>query len=391
MKIVIIYIGGNRVTSEHFGSILKSDLFFAQNIEEASVLITKNANIPLMIFFEKVSLDADTKEIAEIKKSYPSSYIVLVAESIEERELLFYQKAGVSDISHPLASEKRVKNAIDFVVRNQALIQSSAAKQQSLKEYKCPPLKRLFDIVFALLSIIILSPVLIITALAIRIESRGPIVYKSKRVGSNYKIFDFYKFRSMYKDADKRLTEFSELNQYDEYPDGDEEQSWYSQEGNTKVVKERHNEKQETLYFSDDEVIPEAEFLKMKNRSDANNFVKYSNDPRITKVGKILRKFSIDELPQLLNILLGDMSVVGNRPLPLYEAEKLTTDQYIDRFMAPSGLTGLWQVEKRGDSGRLSPEERKQLDIYYAKNHSFWMDFKIIFRTFSSFIQKDNV
>ena len=85
------------------------------------------------------------------------------------------------------------------------------------------------------------------------------------------------------------------------------------------------------------------------------------------------------------------MSVVGNRPLPLYEAELLTSDEYIDRFMAPSGLTGLWQVEKRGGAGKLSANERKNLDIRYAKEFSFWMDISIIFRTFTAFVQKENV
>ena len=85
------------------------------------------------------------------------------------------------------------------------------------------------------------------------------------------------------------------------------------------------------------------------------------------------------------------MSVVGNRPLPLYEAEQLTSDNYIDRFLAPAGLTGMWQVEKRGESGKLSAEERKQLDITYAKNFSLLLDIKIIFKTFTAFIQKENV
>ena len=85
------------------------------------------------------------------------------------------------------------------------------------------------------------------------------------------------------------------------------------------------------------------------------------------------------------------MSVVGNRPLPLYEAEKLTSDDSIDRFMAPAGLTGLWQVEKRGDSGKLSAEERKQLDITYGQTYNFILDMKIIFKTLTAFIQKDDV
>lgn len=85
------------------------------------------------------------------------------------------------------------------------------------------------------------------------------------------------------------------------------------------------------------------------------------------------------------------MSIVGNRPLPLYEAELLTSDDYIERFMAPAGLTGLWQVEKEDDQGALSAEERKQLDIKYARNFSFRMDIRIIFKTFTAFVQKENV
>ena len=85
------------------------------------------------------------------------------------------------------------------------------------------------------------------------------------------------------------------------------------------------------------------------------------------------------------------MSVVGNRPLPLYEAELLTSDEYVQRFMAPAGLTGLWQVEKRGSAGKMSAEERKQLDIKYAKDFSFHMDMMIIIRTFTAFIQKEDV
>ena len=115
------------------------------------------------------------------------------------------------------------------------------------------------------------------------------------------------------------------------------------------------------------------------------------NDPRVTGIGKVLRRTSIDELPQLFNILKGDMSIVGNRPLPLYEAELLTSDEHIDRFMGPAGLTGLWQVEKRGEAGKLSAEERKQLDIKYAKTFSFWLDIKIILKTVTAFIQKENV
>ena len=143
--------------------------------------------------------------------------------------------------------------------------------------------------------------------------------------------------------------------------------------------------------MADDFITTEKQLLKNRRKQQKNAFVKFENDPRITKVGRIIRKYSIDELPQLVNILKGDMSIVGNRPLPLYEAELLTSDEYIDRFMGPAGLTGLWQVEKRGSSGKMSADERKQLDIKYAKTFSFQLDMKIILRTFTAFIQKENV
>ena len=147
----------------------------------------------------------------------------------------------------------------------------------------------------------------------------------------------------------------------------------------------------EVMLVGDDFVVAESDFNKEKQEEIENAFVKIENDPRVTKVGKFIRKTSIDELPQLFNILKGDMSVVGNRPLPLYEAEKLTADASIDRFMAPAGLTGLWQVEERGKGGMMSAEERKQLDIIYGQTYNFMLDMKIIYRTLTSMIQKGNV
>ena len=115
---------------------------------------------------------------------------------------------------------------------------------------------------------------------------------------------------------------------------------------------------------------------------------------RLSSAGVDLPHSDFTPLPdynRLISILRGEMSIVGNRPLPLYEAELLTNDNYAERFMAPAGLTGLWQVEKRGDSGRLSAEERNQLDIRYAREFSFGMDLKILWKTLTAFVQKENV
>ena len=386
MIVYTIYVGKNADTISRFSSYLGNLLVVAQDFAEAAIKISeRRGNFPLMILYEKSNIKTDSPRIEYLKKEFPTAYIVLVTDRIDKDEITHYQKCGVNDTIHTDVSEARLKNGLEFVAKNQELIQSASIERQPLGTYKNPLWKRTFDIISSLAAILILSPFLIVISILIGVESRGRIIYKSKRVGSNYEIFNFLKFRSMYRDADKRLKEFMSLNQYQEV----ESEGVYDYFNASQIPVSGNVG--EGCFVSDDEVITEENFLRDKTNRQKNNFVKYENDPRITKIGRFLRKYSIDELPQLVNILKGDMSVVGNRPLPLYEAEQLTSDQYIDRFLGPAGLTGLWQVEKRGDSGRLSPEERKQLDIFYAKNFNFWMDLKIIFKTLSAFIQKENV
>ena len=173
-----------------------------------------------------------------------------------------------------------------------------------------PLWKRIFDVIFAFIAILVLSPLLLITALAIRLESKGTIIYKAKRVGRNYYIFNFLKFRSMYSDADQRLKEFQHLNQYVDH------KIQVSKQPVDRIDLDFEYLDENKLLFSDDEIIEEKEFLQKQFVEQENAFVKIENDPRVTKVGRYIRKYSIDELPQLFNILKGDMSVVGNRPLP---------------------------------------------------------------------------
>ncbi|CAL1518089.1 sugar transferase [Chitinophaga sp. MM2321] len=201
--------------------------------------------------------------------------------------------------------------------------------------------KRLFDIMAASTALLLLSPVMLIIAALIKLESKGNIFYSSPRAGKNYRVFKFYKFRTMVANADKQLDQLKHLNQYD----GDEKGAV---------------------------------------------FYKVSNDPRVTRLGSFLRNSSLDEIPQLFNVLKGDMSLVGNRPLPLYEAAALTTDEWTERFLAPAGITGLWQISKRGKK-EMSAAERIHLDIDYAHRNSFRYDMWLMMNTPRALIQKDNV
>lgn len=399
MIVSVIYVGGDEVHISHFNRLLNGRLQITNDLSQLPVILSKNSSsLPVMVLLEKSIQEKDIPVIKYIKEQQPLAYIVLVTETIEKKEIPFYQAAGLKDTISPTVSESRFNNGLEFIAKNQKLIADSTHEHLPLGTYKTPFWKRCFDILFSLIAIIVLSPFLIVIAALIRIESPGQVIYTSKRVGSNYEIFDFFKFRSMYRDADKRLKEFLSLNQYKEldpvfyeYSDTINHIPVVGREIGDSSQKSIRSVVSDSSFVSDDEVISEKEFMREKENKQKNNFVKFENDPRITKMGKFIRKFSIDEVPQLINILKGDMSIVGNRPLPLYEAEQLTSDQYIDRFLGPAGLTGMWQVEKRGDSGRLSPEERKQLDIYYAKNYTFWLDVKIVFKTFTAFIQKENV
>jgi len=267
----------------------------------------------------------------------------------------------------------------------------SKDKRQKITIYKTPFFKRAFDIFVASTVLLLISPLLIFFIIAIRLESKGKVYYISKRVGSGYKVFDFYKLRSMYTNADKRLKELAHLNQYQKDASQLQEDEYDYNDSNMNVQIHPDN----STLVGDEITISENEHLKVKREKQDSAFVKFGNDPRITKVGHIIRKLSIDELPQLINVIKGDMSIVGNRPLPTYEAEVLTTNEWAERFHGPAGITGLWQVEARGKSSKMSPEERKGLDNKYSEiaksKYSFWKDIWIILRTIPAVFQKENV
>ena len=381
-----VYIGRDSKTIELLSRLSIGVFYAAPNCSKAVKVLEKiREKYDAALFFEQVNLSQDIADIQYMRKKYPGLYMVLVIDSLSKEEASEYLKAGINNTIKYETSQEALKDLSTFLKRRKdQKIKALQLKAQNINAFRLPLWKRTFDIFFSGMAILCLSPLLIFTALAIRIESKGPIIYKSKRVGSNYQIFDFLKFRSMYTDADKHLKDFNALNQYQQ-----EDEDIWGEEPEAEVNEEIDEE--EILLISDDFVISEEDYINKKSKEKSNAFVKLENDPRITKIGRIIRKYSIDELPQLINILKGDMSIVGNRPLPLYEAELLTSDEHIDRFMGPAGLTGLWQGEKRGEAGKLSAEERKQLDITYAKTFSFWLDIKIILKTVTAFIQKENV
>ena len=381
----LVYIGRYERTIEHFSKQVKESFYHVLTYAKATKIIDKiREKYDIIILFEQTDIQKDILDIEYLRKKYPGIYMVLVMDSLTKEESLQYLKAGINNTIPFEAPQEAIESLINFQKRRkQQKIKDIQKKGENIQTFKLPVWKRCFDIVSSGFALIILSPLLIITAIAIRMESKGAVIYKSKRVGSNYQIFDFLKFRSMYTNADKHLKDYNSLNQYQ--TDSIEEDIIWEE---TPDFEENENE---IVLISDDFVISEEAYINKKTQEQKNAFVKLENDPRITRIGRIIRKYSIDELPQLINILKGDMSVVGNRPLPLYEAELLTSDEYIARFMAPAGLTGLWQVEKRGNSGKMSADERKQLDIKYAKTFSFWLDMKIILKTVTAFIQKENV
>ena len=192
--------------------------------------------------------------------------------------------------------------------------------------------KRFLDIFLSLIGLIILSPIFLIIAIIIKLDSKGPVFFVHSRIGEKGKPIGIYKFRTMVTNAEELIKEF------------------------TPEQKE--------------------EFEK--------NF-KLENDPRVTKIGNFLRKTSLDELPQILNILKGELSIIGPRPIVQAELEKYGDDK--EKFLSVKpGLTGYWAANGRSDT---SYEERIQMELYYVDNMSFGLDIKIFFKTILAVIKKE--
>lgn len=328
---------------DHHFSVDKFDTIigFQEFLEKSSIL-----DIPGIILLEEEP-GMDVSKILNLLRQNPlTSGAIIIFLATQSRDAGFYQQLKVSDTYIAPFKPDMIAERINFLLRFKIVSSDKniASGRSNVEEtYKMAFGKRLTDVLVSASALIVLSPLLLIIALLVKISGKGPIIYKSKRAGTGYKIFDFYKFRSMSVDADKKLA----------------------------ALSKSHNQ-----------------YGKGEGKGEA--FVKILNDPRVTKIGSFLRKTSLDELPQLFNVLKGDMSLVGNRPLPLYEAEVLTSDQFAMRFLGPAGITGLWQISKRGKA-EMSSEERIALDNHYAQYASFLMDLKIILKTIPAMLQKEKV
>lgn len=379
----ISVVGFEHEEVEHFKNDYVRRLYVFPTLQLAHNHFNKNehaVNVIIVRYNKYFNLTTSFLKLVRSKPENNRTAIIMLDDDANGVSLRwFFNKKLVDDIF------EFNFNISEAMPRIQSLIylRKSESSDTVLESFnvKIPTAKRVFDIVVASSVLLLLSPLLVIVSIGVLMDSGYPFFYKSQRVGTGYKVFDFYKFRSMKKNADKELKDLKGQNQY-------------ANKGN-KVAKECINCKVlgkpcSPLVYSDGESICEAQHFQRMQEKKKGTFIKIANDPRVTRFGKFIRNTSIDELPQLINVLKGDMSIVGNRPLPLYEAELLTTDTWSERFNAPAGITGLWQVEKRG-SKSMSEFERKELDNKYARNYTVWSDIKLLLRTIPALLQKESV
>ena len=236
--------------------------------------------------------------------------------------------------SYMITNEKTIEKSIDVINTIDTSSYYYVPKKTAEKSSMYYLVKRAFDIVESMIGIVVSLPILIVVSILIKLEDNGNVLYKHQRVGKDGKPLYMYKFRSM-KKLDKPLEEILTPEQLYQY---------------------------------------RTEF-------------KIDNDPRITKIGSVIRKTSIDELPQLFNILLGDMSLVGPRPITKEEVELYGKDKSLLLSVKP-GLTGYWQAYGRNNVTYESGE-RQKMELYYCNNQSLVFDVKILFKTVVSVIKKD--
>ncbi len=393
----ILYIGNSSETIatlrayREISLTVQGDLLSAENY-------LKSGQIPDAILCEMTLSGGNGLQLHEWVRQRPGlntvSFILITHEFKEDLCKEAFRRHIDDFYVIPLNSAGGIAGRVESLKEYRRKIVPTEPELEREITYHMPLSKRIFDVALASAALIALSPVLLMVIIAIRLESKGKVYYISRRVGREP--FDFYKLRSMRVGADADLAKLAkDKNQYATVATQTEIDFETPCPRCSNLPGERTCS---PIIHIGSHSICEFWHSAQKKEIDKSKsaFVKIVNDPRITKVGKFIRNTSIDELPQLINVIKGDMSIVGNRPLPVYEAEQLTKGDMSRRFLAPAGITGLWQVELRGKGGDMSEDERKRLDNVYSDhfigdNYSFWYDFKLIMRTFRALFQKDTV
>lgn len=396
----ILYIGETEEVMQQILSAQISNTRFAfrRNAMEA-VKYLLSGRLPDGILCDPVIPGGDAFEMHRFirqKLGLRTPAFILVSNEFREELYVAALKEKMDDFYvFPIGSPSDLVDRIAFIGEYKKKVHKEMIVNDTGNlKYFMPFSKRIFDVVVAGSALLLLSPFLLLVALAIRLESPGKVYYVSKRVGRG--TFDFYKLRSMRNDAENELAQLAA--QKNQYGSGSSQQTVDFSKPCPRCSKLNGSGPCSPILHIGREKICEYWYNTQKHEIEKEKaaFIKIKDDPRITRVGRVIRNLSIDELPQLINVIKGDMSLVGNRPLPVYEAEKLTFDQMAKRFLAPAGITGLWQVELRGRSGNMSEEERKKLDNEYAdiflqKKYSLWYDLKLIIRTIPALFQKETV
>jgi lipopolysaccharide/colanic/teichoic acid biosynthesis glycosyltransferase len=394
----ILYIGSSFENLLDLQADPRISIVHKSNTLEAIKSLRKS-NLPNAILCDTVFSGGDGFEVHDLirnERFFDEVAFILLSFEFKEDVLKEAFRKKVDDFFvYPLPDVDSIIGRIEFIVNfreKSVMVEQKPAEHKV--EYIMPLSKRIFDILVAGFGLLMISPVLLLIVSAIRLESKGKVYYTSKRVGR--KPFDFYKLRSMRVGADAELNKLAKDK--NQYVSASQQTDIDFSTPCPRCAKLPNGDICSPILHIGPHMICDYWFNYQKKEVSKSKsaFIKIVNDPRITKVGKFIRNTSIDELPQLINVIKGDMSIVGNRPLPVYEAEQLTQDVMSKRFLAPAGITGLWQVELRGRGGVMSEDERKRLDNEYADhfvngNYSFWYDVKLMLRTVPALFQKDTV
>ncbi|WP_461139962.1 sugar transferase [Spirosoma pomorum] len=383
----ILLVEKDTLIAGRFSALVPSDTSVVRfnNVKDAGRWLSDTKQVDLIIVEE----NAFNVLLPKVRSNSTWQHVpVLVAcFSLNKQLIAAAIKARVTDLLVLTENDQDIRVTINnyLDLNKRVLSAPPALKHSAAVVFTMPLWKRSIDVAVSLTALLLASPIMILAAIFIKLDSKGPILYKSVRIGANYKEISMYKFRTMKVQADKLISQMSDQNIYAKRP----AQEVADEDTRCDDCKLKGVLCQQPLFDKDKAICEKVYQAKL---DDNAKFMKFRNDPRITRLGGFLRNSSIDELPQLFNIFFGDMSLVGNRPLPPYEAEQLTTSQAAERFAGPAGLTGLWQVKKRAKGkGPVSDEERIALDIEYARTFSFKTDMYIIWNTIFSVWQKENV